>query len=42
MSNWALFALCFAAFWLGCMLGFLTAAALAAAARSDEDSGGFH
>jgi hypothetical protein len=42
MSNWTLFTLCFAAFWLGGVLGFLTAAMLAAAAPGDGQSGGFH
>jgi hypothetical protein len=30
-----------AAFWLGGVLGYLTAAMLAAAGRGDEQSGGF-
>jgi hypothetical protein len=41
MSDWAIFALCLAAFWLGCVFGYLTAAMLAAAGRGDEQSGGF-
>lgn len=42
MSTALALVLCVAAFWLGGVLGFLTAAMLTAGARADKDSGGFH
>jgi hypothetical protein len=42
MSNWAILTLCFAAFWLGGVLGYLTAVLMEVAARAEKDSGGFY